>query len=314
MQAVILAAGKGSRLRPITNTRSKPMLPILGKPIVQRVMENLASCGLSDFILVVNPRDREIGEHFSKWDLNLKIIEQQEQLGMGHALIQASPFIKEDFVLSACDYLVTAGDVQGLVTQFADRKGLGALLSLIRISREDSFKTAIVTLEGERVTNIVEKPPPDQARSNISSLPLYCFSKNILNYLSRVQISNRGEYELQDAIQMMISEGVEVGGTLFQSYFALTSAEDLLELNRHMLRIEAEEPHIIPSKVGRQTKLLAPLRIEKGTTIGSGCTIGPEVYIERDAQIGDHVHLQNVVVLRGAAIRDESQINDQVIT
>lgn len=313
MQAIILAAGRGSRLQPITKTRSKPMLPVLGKPIVQRVMENLASGGLDDFILVVNPRDSEIKEYFSNFGISLKFVEQSKQLGTGDALQQAAPLIKEDFVLSASDYLVTQEDVRGLVTQFAERKGLGGLLSLIRIPVEDSFKTGIVTLEGERVTNIVEKPPPDQARSNISSLPLYCFSKGILDYLPRMQISTRGEYELQEAIQSMISEGVEVSGVFFQSYLALTTAEDLLELNLHLLRAGAEEPHILSSKVGRQTKLTRPLRIEERVTIGSGCTIGPEVYIERGAQIGDRVHLQKAVVLRGAVIPDGAQISGQVI-
>lgn len=314
MQAVILAAGRGSRLQPITNTRSKPMLPILGKPIVQRVMENLASGGLDDFILVVNPQDKEIKEHFLTLDVNSKIVEQPKQLGMGDALRNTAPLIKEDFVLSACDYLVTKEDVQGLVTRFVERKGLGALLSLIRIPIKDSIKTAIVTLKGDRVTNIVEKPPPDQARSNISSLPLYCFSKGILDYLPRVQISTRGEFELQDAIQMMISEGEEISGIFLHSYLALTSENDLLELNRSLLRSSTDEPYINPTKVGRETELFPPLRIEEGTVIGSGSTIGPEVYIERNARIGDGVHLQKAVVLRGAVIPDGAQLSKQVIT
>ena len=232
MQAVILAAGRGSRLRPITDTRSKPMLPILGKPIVQRVMENLVSSGLRDFILVVNPGDSKIREHFQHnltMDVNVHFVNQPERLGMADALMHAAPLIREDFVLSACDYLVTKEDVRSLINRWGERPDLGGLLSLIRISRQDSLKTAIVTLEGDRVTSIIEKPHPDQALSNISSLPLYCLSKGILEILPQLQKTARGEYELQDALQMMVMEGNIVSGIYFQSYLTLTTAEDLLE-------------------------------------------------------------------------------------
>lgn len=317
MQAVILAAGRGSRLRPITDTRSKPMLPILGKPIVERVIENLALCGLRDFFLVVNPEDSKIREHFQRnttLDVNVHFVDQPERLGMADALMHAAPLISEDFVLSACDYLVTKEDVQSLVNRWGERPDLGGLLSLIRISREDSLKTAIVTLEGDRVTSIIEKPHPDQALSNISSLPLYCLSKGILENLPQLQKSARGEYELQDALQMMIREGKIVSGIYFQSYLTLTTAEDLLELNLHLLRSGAGEIHIYPSAVGPNTNIVPPFLIEEGTSIGSGCIIGPDVYIEKNVHIGDDVHIQNAVVLRQAVIPDGAKLSDQVIT
>jgi NDP-sugar pyrophosphorylase family protein len=317
MQAVILAAGRGSRLRPITDTRSKPMLPILGKPIVERVIENLALCGLRDFILVVNPEDSEIREHFQHnvtMDVNVHFVDQPERLGMADALMHAAPLISEDFVLSACDYLVTKEDVRSLINRWGERPDLRGLLSLIRISREDSLKTAIVTLEGDRVTSIIEKPHPDQALSNISSLPLYCLSKGILEILPQLQKSARGEYELQDALQMMIREGKIVSGIYFQSYLTLTTAEDLLELNLHLLRSGAGEINIYPSAVGLNTNIVPPFLIEEGTSIGSGCIIGPDVYIEQNVRIGDDVHIQNAVVLRQAVIPDGAKLSDQVIT
>lgn len=317
MQAIILAAGRGSRLRPITYTRSKAMLPILGKPIVQRVIENLVSCGLSDFILVINPKDSEIREHFQRnmtLDVNVHFVDQPERLGMADALMHAAPLIREDFVLSACDYLVNKEDVRSLLSHWGEQPGISALLSLIRISRQDSLKTAIVTLEGDRVTGIVEKPHPDQAPSNISSLPLYCLSAGILEILPQIQKSARGEYELQDALQMMITAGENVSGIYFQRYLTLTTAEDLLELNLHLLRSRARESYINPSAIGPNTELLPSLRIEEGTIIGSGCIIGPDVYIEKNVRIGDDVHMQNSVVLRQAVIPNGTKLNDRVIT
>ncbi len=317
MQAVILAAGRGSRLGPITDTRSKPMLPILGKPILQRVMENLVSSGLRDFILVVNPEDSEIREHFQRnttLDVNVHFVNQPERLGMADALMHAAPLIREDFVLSACDYLVTKEDVRSLINRWGERPDLGGLLSLIRISRQDSLKTAIVTLEGDRVTSIIEKPHPDQALSNISSLPLYCLSKGILEILPQLQKTARGEYELQDALQMMVMEGKNISGIYFQSYLTVTTAEDLLELNLYLLRSNARESYVNPSAVGPNTNIVPPLRIEEETFIGSGCIIGPDVYIEQNVRIGDDVHIQNAVVLRQAVIPDGSELSDRIIT
>jgi NDP-sugar pyrophosphorylase family protein len=317
MQAVILAAGKGSRLLPITNSRSKPMLPILGKPIVERVMQNLAACGLSDFILVVNPEDREIREYFqdeSRLDVNLHFVDQSLQLGTAHALMQAAPLLSADFVLSACDTLVSEEDLQRLLSIWTQQPGLQGLLSLIRIPIAEASKTGIVTLEEDRVTSIVEKPAPDQALTDISSLPLYCFSPRLLDFLPQVQLSSRGEYELQDALQMLIAQGGDVRGLFFQSKHSLTSVEDLLEINLHFLQKDDGNWMITPQAVGPNTSLVTPLYIEKGTIIGSDCNIGPNVYVERDAHIGNRVRLKNVVVLRKADIPDEANLSHQVVT
>ncbi len=316
MQAVILAAGKGTRLQPITNTRSKAMLPILGKPIVERIIENLAACELRDFILVVSPEDQAIREHFqheTTLDVHIQFVNQTRRVGMGEALKQAAPYLNEDFVLSACDSLVPVEDNERLIATWSQQPGLQALLSLKRIPKADSWKTGIVTLEDDRVTGIVEKPPPDQALTNISSLPVYCFSIRILDYLPRVPLSPRGEYELQDAIQMMIAAAENVRGLFVQNHLTLTTAEDLLELNLHFLNSSDEYWQITPQTVGLDTNLVMPLCIEPGVVIGSGCKIGPGVYIEKNVRIGDHVRLENMIVLRQAVIPEGAELKNQVV-
>lgn len=316
MQAVILAAGKGSRLHPITNSRSKPMLPILGKPIVGRVMENLVACGLNDFILVVSPEDREIREHFqdeSTLDVNLRFVDQPIQLGTAHALMQAAPLLSEDFVLAACDTLVSEDDIQRLLTKWSALPDLQGLLSLTRIPLAEAPKTGIVTLQEDRVTNIVEKPSPDQALTDISSLPVYCFSPHLLDFLSQVKLSSRGEYELQDALQMMITQGGDVRSLFFQSRHSLTSVEDLLEINLQFLQKGDRDWPIDPHRIGSNTCLIKPLYIGQGTIIDSDCNIGPAVYIEGNAHIGNRVRLQNVVVLKKAVIPDGVCLSHQVV-
>ena len=111
MQGVILAAGKGSRLHPITLRRSKAMVPVLGKPLVERVMEDMHANGVEDFVLVVSPDDRDIVRYFraeSTIEADVRFVYQVERLGMADALRQAAPLIEEDFFLSACDNLTSA--------------------------------------------------------------------------------------------------------------------------------------------------------------------------------------------------------------
>jgi NDP-sugar pyrophosphorylase family protein len=317
MQAVILAAGKGIRLQPITNTRSKAMLPILGKPIVECIIENLAACGLSDFILVVSPEDQAIKEHFQRettLDVSIEFVNQTRRMGTADALKQAATYLNEDFVLSACDSLVPAEENERLISTWSKKSGLQALLSLKIISKADSWKTGIVTLENDRVIGIIEKPHPDQAPTNISSLPLYCFSPRILDYLPNIQLSPRGEYELQDAIQMMIDSNENVRGLLVQNHLTLTTAEDLLDLNLHFLNSSEMYWQITPQVVGLDTILVMPLCLEAGVVIGSGCKIGPGVYIEKNVSIGNNVQLENVVVLRQAVIPEGVELKNQVVT
>ena len=121
MQAVILAAGRGSRLNPITIKRSKAMLPILGKPIVARVMESIAGCEIRDFILVVNSQDEDILRYFREQtdlDVDITFVHQPERKGMADALQHAAPYLHQDFILSACDNLVSHQDVQRMVAMW----------------------------------------------------------------------------------------------------------------------------------------------------------------------------------------------------
>jgi NDP-sugar pyrophosphorylase family protein len=317
LQGIVLAAGKGSRLHPITVKRSKAMLPILGQPIVERVMEGLWNNGVREFVLVVSPEDKDIIRYFtdeSPLRGAIEFVEQAERQGMAHALSLAAPFIGGPFVLSACDNLVAAEHIGQLVTAYMADPQTNATLSLMRIEPELIGRTGIVELHGNWVTRIVEKPKPDEAPSNIASLPLYVFTPRILDYLPEVKRSSRGEYELQDAIQMLIERDGWVRGVFTDSRLTLTGPEDLLAINRHYLLNGNLRPHLAPYTVGPNTQLITPLRVEPGTTIGADCVIGPRVYIERDATIGVGVTLRDAVVLRGAVVPAGSQVVGQVVS
>ena len=317
MQGVILAAGKGSRLHPITTKRSKAMLPILGQPIVERVMEGLWDNGVDSFILVVSPEDADIVSYFadeSPLGEHVVFVEQRERMGMAHALQQAACHIRGPFVLSACDNLVSREHVGQLISSHQADPERQATLSLMQVPPHLISRTGIVALRDGQVTQIVEKPAPDEAPSDVASLPLYVFSPRILGHLPEVPLSPRGEYELQDAIQMLIDRGGRVCGILADSRLTLTDADDLLAINRHYLSNGDQRPHLAPYTVGPNTQLITPLRIEPGTTIGADCVIGPRAYIERDCTVGSGAIIRDAVVLRGAVVPMGSTIEGQVVS
>ncbi len=316
MQAVILAAGKGSRLNPITLRRTKAMVPILGKPIVERVMETLVHNGVREIIMVISREDGEVGSYFreqSKLDVEIQFVVQPKRLGMANALSLAAPYIHDTFVLSACDNLIPPEHVAELLATF-NSKQANATLSLMEIDLSLASRTGVVEFKDGQIRRIVEKPAPGEAPSTIASLPLYIFSPKLLEYLPEVKLSPRGEYELQDAIQMLIDRDGQVTGVVTDSRLQLTNATDLLALNRHYLTTGGDTPQLAPRSVGQHTHLITPLRIEEGTTIGPGCVIGPRVYIERNCQIGSDVLIKDAVILRNTTIEDGQQVVGEVVS
>ncbi|MFQ5611804.1 MAG: sugar phosphate nucleotidyltransferase [Anaerolineae bacterium] len=316
MQAVILAAGKGSRLHPITLNRSKAMVPILGKPMVARVIERLVQNGIREIVMVISKEDSEVGRYFrdqSGLDVDIQFVIQPERRGMADALSRAAPYIRDTFILSACDNLTPPEHVAQLLAAHQNA-GATATLSLMKIDPSLAGRTGIVEMEDGYIRCIVEKPAPGEAPSNIASLPLYVFSPKLLAYLPEVKPSPRGEYELQDAIQMLIEGGGRVTGVLTKDRLQLTNAADLLALNRHYLTHGDDKPQLAPHTVGQHTHLITPLRIEEGTVIGPGCVIGPRVYIERNCRIGADALLKDAVVLRETTIEDGRQVVGEVVS
>jgi glucose-1-phosphate thymidylyltransferase len=314
VQGVLLAAGKGTRLQPLTLARSKAMVPVAGRPLGGRVADLLVAQGIEELIVVVGPGDREIQPYFAaqaNFKLPIRFVMQAERKGMAHALSLVGPLIRGDFVMSACDNLVPAAHVHELVTQH-QQSSAAATLSLMPIEISQASKTGVVVWDEPFVQRIVEKPKPEEAPSNISSLPLYVFSPAILDLLAYVQPSARGEYELQDAIQLLIERTGRVRGVLTETRQQVTNAADLLVLTLHYL---ADKPDLVrcESLLGHDVQLIAPVAIEAGVEIGARSLIGPGVYIESGATIGEGVHLANALVMRGAEIQMGQAIDGEVV-
>lgn len=235
MQAVILAAGRGTRLKSLTRDRSKAMLPVGGKPITERVLEQLAARDVDEFILVYNPRDAEFERHFSQMPgggRGIRLVHQTEPLGTAHALSCAAPFIAGDFILSACDNLTSRAHIENMLSTWKSDPQLNGLLSIMPVEQERRSQVGFVVMEGPWIKRIIEKPPPLEAPSDVSSLPLYIFSPRILDHLPYVQLSERGEYEIPDAIQMLIDHDGNVKGIEVDHRLTLTNPQDLIEINQ----------------------------------------------------------------------------------
>ncbi len=312
MKAVILAAGRGTRLAPVTDDRSKAMVPVLGRPLVDRVVETLALNGLRDLVMVIGPDDDEIQHHFTvvtALDLSVEFVVQEERLGMAHALSLAVPLIDGPFVISACDSLKPVEHIAALLDAGS---GADGALSLMDVALERVCLAAPVEMDGKVIRRIVEKPAPEDAPSNTVSLPLYALPRRVLDLLAEQGPSARGEYELQDAIQALIDEGSTIVGVKTPNRLQVSTPEDLLDLNLSFLRREGATR--IPTDLPEGTALEEPVWIDDGVTLGHNCRIGPDVVLERACVLGSGVHITRSMVLRNALVPDGLAIEGQVVT
>jgi glucose-1-phosphate thymidylyltransferase len=167
--------------------------------------------------------------------------------------------------------------------------------------------------EHGRILRIVEKPTLEEAPSNIGSVPIYMFSQKLVEYLSQIQPSARGEYELQDAIQELIEKDGDVFGLILRDRIDLTHPVDLLRLNLKYLQNGETNREIHTEEIGEGTEFNEPVVIESNVKIGANCQIGPNVFIESGVRVQKGARLENCVVLRNSIIQANSQIRDQVI-
>ncbi len=310
MQGVILAAGKGKRLKPLSDHRSKAMMPVLGTPLVGRVVESLQAGGIQDFIAVVSPDDQPLRDYLQSIPgAQFQFAVQHERLGMGHALSLAKPLLHSRFVLSACDSFCPHSFLKDFTKTLANEL-FDAVLSLIHLSDEDVESSGVVTMQGSKITFIVEKPKLAEAPSRTGSLPLYGFSTKLLPYLDKIAPSPRGEYELQSAIQMMIADQLEVHGLVSPERLQVTTPNDLKVLTQYFLDLSPAMSRV-PS--GCRAKFLPPVVVEEGAVIGDGVTIGPSVYVEKGVVIGDNCQISDSVLLNGTRIESENTIQDAIL-
>lgn len=234
MKAIILAAGEGKRLRPITGIVCKPLLPVGGRPIIEQLVENIREVGIGEISIVIGHLGEQIIDFLgdgSKYGVRLAYQEQRRKDGTAQALQLAADLVDRDVLVTAGDTAFSAEHLRTVIGYFYEQD-CDLTLSLKRLDREKILAASTVKLEADNtISAIVEKPAPNQILSAIAAAPIYVAKRAIFDYLPRVKRSERGEYEIASAIQLMIDDGLRVKGIFGGVAPDLTNLVDLLKLN-----------------------------------------------------------------------------------
>jgi len=229
MKAIILAGGRGKRLRPLTDRIAKPLLPLNGKPIIERIIDDLSTVGIDEFEIVVGYLGEQIMSYLREKfpDLEIMYSFQERQLGTAHALKNAK-LPTNDFLVSASDCIFSVEYLRKFLKFHSDGE---ITLALKIMSEEEIMSSSTVELMGNRIMRIIEKPRRNEILSLIACAPLYIFPPEIRDYLSDIKKSRRGEYEIAQAIQDMIDNGFIAKGLITDEWMHLSTIDDFLGLN-----------------------------------------------------------------------------------
>ncbi len=323
VQAVILAAGEGTRMRPLTYTRPKVMLPVFNKPILEHLITELKQAGIKDIVFVVGYRDDTIREHFgdgSKWGLKINYVTQRKQLGTADALRSSSHLLEDRFLMLNGDAIIDSEDIENITSDNSMAMGV------FKVENPQDF--GVVELNGHNVTGIIEKP--EEPPSNLINAGIYYFDRDILKAIEQTPKSKRGEYEITDSIELLIGDGKELKAAEISTWIDVGYPWDLLDANEYMLytqeqelqvKGEVEEGAVLngPVGIGEDTIVRAGSYVTGPVVIGKNCDIGPNCYIRPYTTIGDNckvgngVELKNSILMLGAKIPHLSYVGDSII-
>ena len=303
MKALILSGGKGTRLRPLTYTGAKQLVPVANKPILWYGIESLVAAGITDIGIIVSPETGpEIEQKTGTGDrfgARITYIPQESPDGLAHAVKIAQPFLGDSpFVMYLGDNLIQDG-LDDFVADFK-QKPLGAIIMLKQVENPTAFGVAQIAADGS-VTQLVEKPkvPP----SNLALVGVYLFSPKIHQAIAQIKPSARGELEITDAIQQLITTDQTVEARELSGWWLDTGKkDDLLEANRIILDEYITEPSVI-GEVDSNSKVSGRVVIGQGSKLVN-CTVrGPVV-------IGQHCILENCFVGSYTSIADGVSMSD----
>ena len=208
-RAVLLAAGRGTRMGAITQEIPKPMLHVRGKPMMEHIMDRLAEAGIQKFLIVIGHQGKLIEKHFAQWRLPVEFVVQEPVTGTGSAAMLAKQFAADTpFLLTFGDCLCDSAEYLRMRGILEDHSNTAAVLAAKDI--DDPWQGAAIYEESGRITRIIEKPPKGTSTTRWGSAGFYGFRPVIFNYLARLTPSVRNEYEITSAFEMMLSDGLEL--------------------------------------------------------------------------------------------------------
>jgi glucose-1-phosphate thymidylyltransferase len=315
MRGLILSGGAGTRLRPITHTSAKQLVPVANKPVLFYGIEAMVAAGIEEVGIIIAPETgaeiRAAAGDGSAFGITIEYIEQDAPLGLAHALLTAEPFLGQSpFVMYLGDNLLRDGIVDLVNTFRTDEPD--ALILLTPVPDPESY--GVAELNDGRVTRLVEKPK--QPNTDLALVGVYMFTPAIFEAARSIEPSWRNELEITDAIQVLVDRGLRVDPHIVHGWWKDTGqVQDMLEANQLILddlteRIEGE---LVDSRVEGRVVIEAGARLERATVrgpaiVGRGTRI-TDAYIGPYTAIGDdvtitHAELEHSIVLSGSSIAD----------
>ena len=287
MKSIILCAGKGTRLRPLTHTSAKHLIPIANKPVLFYAIEAIRDCGIKDIGIIIGETGEDIKSELqkgSKWGVNISYIEQKEALGLAHAVSVARDFLGEDkFLMYLGDNLLKNG-----VKRYADEFIQGNYNAFVLLTEvDDPRQFGVAELKEGRVVRVVEKPK--EPVSNLALIGVYFFDKNVHQAIMSIKPSARGELEITDAIQWMINNGYKVGAEVIKGWWKDTgNPDDILEANRLILEDIVRDISEV-RVVDGTSQISGRVKIGKGSEIINSKIVGPVIIGENTKVIDSYV-------------------------
>jgi glucose-1-phosphate thymidylyltransferase len=313
VKGLILSGGRGTRLRPITHTSAKQLVPVANKPVLFYGIEAMAEAGIEEIGIIIAPETgdeiREAAGDGSQFGVRITYVVQDEPAGLAHAVLTAESFLGADpFVMYLGDNLLQGG-IQDLVDAFRANSP-DALILLTPVPDPEHY--GVAELHEGRVTKLAEKPA--NPTTNLALVGVYMFTAAVHDAARAIQPSARGELEITDAIQHLVDQGARVEPHVVQGWWKDTGRlEDMLEANRLILdaveaRVEGElvDSHADGRVVIEPGALLERSRVRGPAIIGArarlvDCYVGPYTAIGEDCII-DRAEVENSILLAGAAV------------
>jgi glucose-1-phosphate thymidylyltransferase len=325
MKALVLSGGKGTRLRPLTFTCAKQLIPVANKPILGYVLDQVVATGITQVGVITAPETGQYVKDYvrdgSEWNLSVEYI-SQEPLGLAHAVKTAEPFLAQDSFVMCLGDNVTGQGLTNFVEKF-QKEHLDALIILKEVADPSSF--GIAQLDGEgNIVRLVEKPKTPMG--NLAIIGTYLFSSNVHKAIERIKPSWRGELEITDAVQEMINMGFTVKAEILNSWWLDTGKkDDILSANAKILDAYIERDikgTVTDSTIDGRVKVEADAKIINSTVRGP-CIIGKNAQIENSfigpyTSVGDNSkifnsHLEYCVTLENVTISDVERLEDSLI-
>jgi len=312
MKAVVLVAGKGTRMEPLTSDCPKVMLKVANKPILEHILNSAIEAGIDGFVFITGYLEEQIKEYFgdgSKWGVSIEYVRQKEQLGTANAIGCAKGYVDGAFLVLNGDMLIGQEDLRALVSRTEE-----AVICVKEVENPSDF--GVLETENDRVVRVIEKPktPP----TNLANAGIYLFRESIFDFIDRTQPSVRNEFEITDSLQMLIDTGATVGySSLSGRWIDIGYPWDLLKANEHLLKDlrKRYEGTVEPNAtikgevvIGKGTLIRSGSYIEGPVIIGENCDIGPNCYIRPYTSIGNHVRVGNAVEIKNTIIMENTNV------